>query len=384
MDVRVADITITPELWTRAAHQPDIQAEVAAIRQLADAMSTRPADLFQLCAELALRLCRADACGISLCGREKGGDEVFRCIALAGAVDDDFPRETPRAFSPCGVCIDSGEPVLMSEPERVFSYLRGSKPCHDLLLIPLSEPESHLVGTIWLIAQDPQRKFDAEDCRIMQRIAVFTSTALHAAHVITEARHDAEMQRTRFSELDHRIRNTLQMVSAVLRNQLMSVADPLARAAIETARDRMLALGQLHQAGAGAVSDLRRIVDSICKDLTAGTGIRCHLRTEPIEIPSHKAAVVALIVNELVTNAIKHAFRGRHSGDITIDLTREGSNVRLAVADDGAPLPAPGAGRPNGMGLRLLQRLVAHLGGTLQFEPEGKRFIAVFPADEAR
>jgi two-component sensor histidine kinase len=379
-----ADITVTPELWERPPRAPDIDAEVAAIRRLADAMSSRPDDLFQLCAELGRRLCRADACGISVCERDENGQDVFRCIALTGEMTERLPRISPRYFSPCGICVDTQAPVLMRRPARVYKYLDVGVPLHDLLLIPLTEPDSHLLGTIWLISNDPSRKFDAEDARTMQRIAVFTATALHNASELSAARQEAEMQRTLFKELDHRVRNTLTMTVAVLRGQLGGISDPSARAAIETATSRVMALGQLHRVGPGAASgDLAQVIEAICHDLTDDTAIHCDLDLEPALVPAPKAAVVALVVNELVTNVVKHAFKGRPPGSMRIELRRLGNDVQIAISDDGAPLPASAvAGHSAGMGLNLLHRLVDHLEGTLMVEAATKRFIVLFSAHD--
>lgn len=70
----VAGVTITPELWSRSAHEPDVEAEAKAIRRLADAMADAPSQIFQACADAALELCRAGTCGISVSERTPPGE----------------------------------------------------------------------------------------------------------------------------------------------------------------------------------------------------------------------------------------------------------------------------------------------------------------------
>jgi two-component sensor histidine kinase len=384
----IADITITPELWARPARPANLEAEAAAIRHLADVMATDPSKIFQLCVDLAVELCRADTSGISLYERTDAGEDVFRWIAMAGQLKQHLHGTTPRHFSPCGISVDSGMPLLMRRPELVYGYLDVGPPFHDVLLIPLGEKGSRLEGTIWIVAHDPTRKFDGEDARLMQRLAIFTATALQMAQVVEKARADAAEQRLRFQELGHRVSNTLQMTSSMLRLQLGSVADPAARTAIETASRRVLAMGQMHRIGAGAArGDLAEVIESVCADLfgTAGTPFRFKLEAENVIVPAHKAAVVALIVNELATNAIKHGFGDRASGTVTIGLRRTGADsVALSVADDGVPLPTNVDNeRPDGIGLNLVRRLADQLAGELVVDAEPKRFIVVFPADGA-
>jgi two-component sensor histidine kinase len=384
----IADITITSELWARPARPVELAAEAAAIRRLADTMATDPKQIFQLCVDLALELCRADTSGISLRERTDDGEDVFRWIAIAGRMRQHLHGTTPRYFSPCGITVDTGMPLLMRRPELVYRYLDVGLPIHDALLIPLGEKGSRLEATIWVLAHDPARKFDGEDARVMQRIAIFTATALQMAQVVEAARAEASEQKVLFRELDHRVKNTLQMTSSLLRFQLGSVADPAARAAIETASQRVLAIGQMHQIGAGAASaDLGEVIEGVCAQLlgSAGTPFRYALDGDKVSVPAHKAAVLALIVNELLTNALKHGFGERARGSVTVELRRTGAGtVALSIADDGVPLPAGvDSGQLDGIGLNLVRRLVDQLGGELRISAEPKCFTLVFPAGDA-
>ncbi|MDB5396623.1 MAG: Histidine kinase [Rhodospirillales bacterium] len=75
----------------------------------------------------------------------------------------------------------------------------------------LTERGSQREGTIWIVAHNPTRKFHAEDARVMQRIAVFTATALHLARMAEDAKADASEQKLLLHEFDHRVKNTLAM-----------------------------------------------------------------------------------------------------------------------------------------------------------------------------
>jgi two-component sensor histidine kinase len=389
MELTVADVTITPELRLRPVQPPNVEAEIAAIHRLANAMAADPSSIFQECADLALELCRADTCGISLRERTDAGEDVFRWIAMAGRLKDHLHGTTPRFFSPCGICVDSNAPLLMRRPELVYKYLDVGPPFQDVLLIPLTEKGSRIEGTIWIVAHDPARKFDAEDTRVMQRLAVFTATALQMSHVVKEARAVAAQKEVLSSELEHRIKNTLQMTASLLRLQVGTITDPIARAAVETARRRVLALSQTHRIGADSASgDVVDVIKSVCADLSeaAGPDIHVETQTEAIILPPHKAAVTALIINELVTNAIKHAFSDRPAGTIAVTLRQLSAGMaELSVADDGAALPPDAAtGRKQGLGLMLVQQLANQLGGKLKVDAEAKRFSVEFPYGVSR
>ena len=378
----IAEATITPRLWKRDAHPPNIAAEKAALIRLAHTMATNPENTFQDCVDLVLELCRADTCGISLRERTNDGKEIFRWIAMAGRLKEHLHGTTPRHFSPCGLCVDGNEPLLMRRPELVYKYLDVGPPFHDVLLIPLTEKGSQLEGTIWIVAHTPSRKFDGEDARVMQRLAVFTAAALHLANVAQEAKRKASEQDLLLRELDHRFKNALAMTAGLLRHQLGAIVDPVARTAMEAVTGRVHAMGMVHELCSNAsTGNLAEIVEGVCTNLV-GTDSRFALEVEaePVSIPVHKAAVVALISNELVTNAMKHAWRDREVVKIAVSLRRmDGNSVALSVTDDGAPLAAPIPKNRLGIGLNLIARLADQLAGELRVDAEPKRFSVVFP-----
>ena len=208
MPPSIEEIIITPELLARQAHPSDVAAETAAMRRLGETMETDPSKTFQVCVDLALELCHADSCGISLLDRTDEGEDVFRWIALAGELREHLYGTTPRFFSPCGICVDNGMPLLMRRPEVVYSYLDVGPPFHDVLLIPLTETGSKLEGTIWIIAHNPERKFDLEDARVMQRVAAFTTTTLHLANLAHNDKATEEKQKLPVP-LQDRLKGTL-------------------------------------------------------------------------------------------------------------------------------------------------------------------------------
>lgn len=254
-------------------------------------------------------------------------------------------------------------------------------------MIPLTEKGGELEGTLWIVAHNPARKFNGEDARLMQRLAVFVATALHLANVAQEATAEAARQELRFRELDHRVKNTLMMTAALLRRQLGGIADVAARAAIESASARVVVMGRVHQIGSRAANvDLAEVIGTVCTDLVGPDPcFVLELEAEPVSAPAHKAAVVALIVNELVTNALKHGFRDRAAGKVAVNLRRtDAASVTLSVSDDGAPLPVNGKDAADGIGLQLVARLADQIAGTLNVETAPKRFTVVFPANTAR
>ena len=177
MSLSVAEVTITTDLAKRPCRAPDVEGELNAMRLIAQTIGAHPSVTFNVCVNAALQLCCADTCGISIRQKNAQGEDIFLWVAVAGRLKDYLHGTMPRFDSPCGVAVDSGAPVLMRRPDLAYPPLDVGVPFHDVLLIPLTPGETHLEGTIWIVSHNEERKFDAEDSRLMQRIGFFTSSA---------------------------------------------------------------------------------------------------------------------------------------------------------------------------------------------------------------
>jgi two-component sensor histidine kinase len=152
---------------------------------------------------------------------------------------------------------------------------------------------------------------------------------------------------------------------------------------MEVTGGRVQAMGVVHQICSHApTGDLAEIVTSVCTNLIkADPRFELKLETEQVIVPVQKATVVALISNELVTNAMKYALRDRKVGRIAVSLRPgDGNSVVLSVSDDGAPSAADVQPHVNGTGLDLIARLAKQLAGELRVESAPKRYSVVFPS----
>lgn len=193
-------------------------------------------------------------------------------------------------------------------------------------------------------------------------------------------------------EANHRVKNSLQMVAGVLTLH-RSGADPKARAQFDDARQQVLTVARVHERlykGASVETvDFGAFLRELCGDLhnALGSGNRtlvCY--AEAIPLPTAVAIPVALIVNELVTNALKHSYGATDVGEIRVRCEVENGTLVLSVADDGQPLPPDFSLSGNaGLGLRMVDMLLRQLrGGLALSRPErGKVFLARIPLAQA-
>jgi transcriptional regulator with GAF, ATPase, and Fis domain len=168
-------VVSTLELSRRSTREPDYESENRALVALVEAMTaTSPDHILQTLVETARDLCRAHSAGLSLLEEDH---KRFRWPAIAGQWAPHLGGGTPREFGPCGTVLDCGVPLLFSHPETDFPYLASVTPCIDEgLLIPFAV-NGETVGTIWIVAHDESRRFDAEDLRVLTDLAKFAAVA---------------------------------------------------------------------------------------------------------------------------------------------------------------------------------------------------------------
>ncbi len=156
-------VLITDELYRRPARPPDRAAEADALAELAQTLAEAPHATLRKLVDLVLKLCHADSAGVSI---QDTGSGVFRWPAIAGAWIT-HSGSLPKDASPCGIVIDRNTPLLFSNPSRHFPDVAAvAPPLLESLLVPF-HVDDRAVGTVWANAHTPDRKFDAEDLRLL-------------------------------------------------------------------------------------------------------------------------------------------------------------------------------------------------------------------------
>ena len=175
-EISLESILCTEELSRRPSRPPDYQKENVALIALSNVLTDSPRTVLQTLAETMLDVCQSGSAGVSLLTTEDNGKR-FYWPAIAGQWKAHIGGGTPRDFGPCGDVLDRNAPLLFHHIERRYTYFQPVTPSvEEALLVPFYV-EGKAVGTIWAVAHDDRRKFDAEDERLMTSLGKFASSA---------------------------------------------------------------------------------------------------------------------------------------------------------------------------------------------------------------
>ena len=196
-------------------------------------------------------------------------------------------------------------------------------------------------------------------------------------------------------EIHHRVKNNLQVISSLVDLQSAEIRDPGMKELFKDVVYRVRSMATVHEklyqstdlAHVDFADNTRSFLSSLWRAQGAATkGIRLDLDLDPVLLPVSTAVPCGLILNELFSNALKHAFKGRDHGKITVRVhDKNQGDVKLCVKDDGVGIPPEIEWEtPSSLGLRLVQMLAIQLHATVRLKGDkGTEFIINFEVPQS-
>lgn len=216
-----------------------------------------------------------------------------------------------------------------------------------------------------------------------------------------QAEQDLREQRDRFEalsqqqalmlrEMNHRVANSLQLITSLIDLQARRVRDPDARTVLQQTAERVDAVNRVHRrlytSGEVGVVQMDQYLAGLVEELNrasaedGGSG-RIVLRAEPMRVQTDRAISIGLIVNELVTNALKYAYAGGAPGPIRVSFDSHPGRMLLSVEDDGIGMDIAAPPQGSGLGRTIIGAMASTLRGTVAQDEahRGTRFTVAIP-----
>jgi two-component sensor histidine kinase/PAS domain-containing protein len=213
-------------------------------------------------------------------------------------------------------------------------------------------------------------------------------------HDATDARRQEEELRVKVAmiqEIHHRVKNNMQTIASLLRLQARRADSEEVRRALQEGTSRILSVAVIHEFLAhqeARVINIRDVSQRIITQVREGVldwerAIRLDLRGPNIYLPTQPATVCALVINELLQNALEHGYERQEGGTVTVNLSDDGEQITISVDDDGVGLPEEfDLGQTDSLGLQIVKALAeGDLKGKfeLRSRDKGVSAIVTFP-----
>lgn len=329
----------------------------------------------------------------------RGGGELYATHEL-GAVMPDTKGLSATASGVLALpLIDGGLSLLWFRAEQVEEVEWAGNPHKSVAL----RPDETL---------SPRASFESWRETVRGRSRRWTLEEVEAAHRLRRALHDgfqnnrlrslnAALQRTLddkdlllqqkdvlMKEVDHRVQNSLQLVSSFLALQAKAATDPGVREQLTEAQARLSAVALVHRRlyrdDQIQTVDLARYLEELVGDMKQSLGAewsaQMRLDLAPVLMPTDRAINLGLVTTELIINATKYAYDGA-AGAVTITLEQYGNRLRLIVADEGRGRMNAPIGDGRGFGSRMMAAMMQRLSGSIEYDDNqpGLRAIVIAP-----
>jgi two-component sensor histidine kinase len=293
--------------------------------------------------------------------------------------------------SPAGYALQTGKPVISNHLEneerfRTPEILRQHG-VHRAMNVILQGAEDRPFGVLEVDSRSGD-EFVEHDLAFLQGAANLLGMAIEREGRERNLRLAVERQEVLLKEMNHRVKNSLMIVSSMLQLQASDAGEEALTQHLNEAVQRVMAVAKAHDQLSHGPDvermDIGRYIATVCRDLQDSIP-QCVICTDTqpgVEILSDRAISTALIVNELIANAVKYAVPAQRECVIRVTVSATSDALVISVCDDGEGLPADfDLARPKGLGMRIVMAFVCQLGGTLAVEARrpGTEFIVTIP-----
>ncbi|MBV6457271.1 MAG: hypothetical protein HONBIEJF_00379 [Fimbriimonadaceae bacterium] len=302
-------------------------------------------------------------------------DETRNELVLRATQASDRAYQRKRAIklgeSIAGRAIAENRAIFVRDVQKEESYighdLAADQGLCSMICIPLTI-QNRPVGVMSCYT-DEIRDFPPDEVKVLETLANQAAMSIEHAKL--------QVRSTLMQEMHHRVKNNLQQVASLLRLQVRQQHYKSLEEAINDSLSRILAISAVHDLLSREDLDfvgLRSIAESLVHHLQQALippekSIEFDIRGEDIRLSMNQATQVALILNELIQNAVEHGFKTADEGEVHVNFETKNTEVALWVSNSGNTLP-PGfdASTDGHLGLQIVQSLVRGLGGQLRVE----------------
>lgn len=277
--------------------------------------------------------------------------------------------------------------LTQTEPAQLDALLDGGR--LEETEIPVHTGDGCTIPYLWNI-----QSFHNGEQPVRLAVGIDISELKHAEASLKESLHEKQIL---LQEIHHRVKNNLAIISSLLQLQIFEVDDPELSRRLKESQTRIQTMALIHEQLYHSENLTRIELPAYIRELVRtisdtynlpGKDIRLEYRVDEVELNINKAIPLALLINEILTNAYEHAFTNRETGTILIGISEQEDRILLTLSDDGVgmdSLEQSDEGAAGGLGLKLIRSLVSQLEADYETDlQDGVSYAISFSTDFAK
>ncbi len=270
-----------------------------------------------------------------------------------------------------GRAIEEGRPIVIEDVQADADYighdLAVEQGMHSMICVPLTL-YGRAVGVLSCYTSEI-RSFGAEEIQALETLAKQAAVSIEHAKL--------QVRTTLMQEMHHRVKNSLQQVAALLRLQLRQAPYKSLDEALNDVLSRILAISTVHDLLSREDLDhvsIRSIAEMLAQHqiqslIRPTHKLQFEVKGDDIRLNMNQATQVALVLNELIQNAVEHGFEQTLEGDIHVTVEDNSGEIGLWVSNNGDRLSETfDVAKESNLGLQIVENLAKGLGGTFLLE----------------
>ncbi len=299
--------------------------------------------------------------------------------------DEILGKQIPLDTGFCGWVAENKSPIYANDiDEAGKNSMFGGElstrfTTENLICAPLLNNEKGLIGVVEAINCSEPSRLTAMEIPLFQVFANHAATAIERVQNWQKQHKEQMEQDTSFREVHHRVKNDLALISGIVEIESLDIENEKAKKVFKKIQSRIKSMALVYEmlSGKGAHMDmeagpfLKKLVDSIADSLkNQNQHIQTSVEADPVTIDPYQTLSCGLIINELMINSYKHAFKDTEDGLIEVTLHENNGHILIEYKDDGPGLPENfDMEEQSSIGFEMILALVGQLNGTIDLKP---------------
>lgn len=326
-------------------------------------------EILQLLVNLTARQFNYRVCTVRLLDEARG--ELVLRATQSLAPDYQRKRAIKLGESIAGRAIAENQPIAVRDVQSEDDYIGHEQAVQQglrsMICVPLTLQDKP-IGVMSCYTADV-RDFPDSEVKALETLAKQAAVSIEHAKL--------QVRSTLMQEMHHRVKNNLQQIASLLRLQLRHSNYKSLEEAINDILARILAISSVHDLLSREDLDtvgIRSVAEALVAHqqhslIKPDRHIQFQVRGDDVRLSMTQATQVALLLNELIQNAVEHGFEETEAGDVHVTVEFRDGEVALWVSNSGDPLPEGfDLGKQNSLGLQIVENLSRGLGGTFKLE----------------